>query len=90
MKIDLKSKYQYWTLIEKVGTDFNNEIEIGNLISSPYKKENWEVLDRKSGKIKFMCSGTYVCRTLKDISSKEKLKIIKLKQEIKKLGGEKK
>ena len=77
-------KYQYWTLIRKVGVDFENRLKIGELISSDFKKEEFEVLDRKEGKIKFMCSGDYICRTLKDISSEEKAKIIKLKLKDKK------
>jgi hypothetical protein len=70
-------KYQYWTLIEKVGEDFKDRLEVGEIISSDFKKEYFEVLDRKIGKVKFMCSGKYICRTLKDISTEDKLKQIK-------------
>ena len=74
-----ETKYQYWTLIEKVGESFKDKIKIGEYISAPFKKEEWEILDRKEAKIKFMCSGKYICRTLKDIPDKEKLKILKSK-----------
>jgi hypothetical protein len=76
------SKYQYWTLIEKVGKTFKDRIKKGEFISADYKKESWEVLNRQKNKIEFMCSGRYICRTLTKLSVKEKLKIItnKIKQ----------
>jgi hypothetical protein len=70
-------KYQYWTLIEKVGEDFKDRLKVGEIISSDFKKEYFEVLDKKIGKVEFMCSGKYICRTLKDISTEDKLKQIK-------------
>jgi len=70
-------KYKYWTLIKVVGEDFKNRIRVGEYISAPYKKESWEILDRKECKIKFMCSGVYICRTPENASSEEILKIIR-------------
>ena len=56
-------KYLYWTFVTKVGKEFINKIKIGDHISADYKKKEWEIIDDK-GRISFMCSGIYNCRTL--------------------------
>ena len=73
------SKYQYWTLIEKVGEKYKDKMKVGELISSDYKKEHFERINIKTGEVNFQCSGTYICRTLKNIPVNEKIKIIKEK-----------
>ena len=73
-----KYKYQYWHLITK---SFDKRFPKGEFLSNNQKMnyKGYEIFNMKTGKSKIVCHVEYVCRTLTDLSTEEKIKILKEK-----------